>query len=411
MLSRSYQKAGAVFTAVLLAACAEPTGTEAAGEAEVRSEAKVHTNYRMPASVEWNEIARGLVAKNSATVFVAFRTYSIASVAQFRALTAAERASSKGNLVSKRAAVAAAAAVALSYVFPADSASLDSILRSQLDSAEWLERDKVDAAKGEEIGRRVGAELVALAKTDGYSDPWTGTVLTGPGKWFSATTPPTPPGGASIADARTWFLTSSDQFRPPPPPEFGSPEFLESLAEVRQISDTRTAEQESIAKFWGMGAGTFTPPGYWNLEASTLAVSRRMTERRAAELLALLNMVAMDAIIASNDAKLAYWLIRPSQVDPAITLVLGLPNFPAYPSNHATISAAMAEVLAKTFPWEAKRLRADADEAALSRVYGGIHYDFDGTAGLELGRRIAHWAMTKGRPAQMDIAAPSEDEK
>jgi hypothetical protein len=255
----------------------------------------------------------------------------------------------------------------------------------------------VDAAKGEEIGRRVGAELVALAKTDGYSDPWTGTVPTGPGMWSSATTPPTSPGGASIADARTWFLTSNDQFRPPPPPEFGSPEFLESLAEVRQISDTRTAEQDSIARFWGMGAGTFTPPGYWNLEASTLAVSRRMTEQRAAELLALLNMVGMDAIIASNDAKYEYWLIRPSQADPAISLVLGLPNFPAYPSNHATISAAMAEVLAKTFPGEAKRLRADADEAALSRVYGGIHYDFDGTAGLELGRRIAHWAMTKGK--------------
>jgi hypothetical protein len=89
---------------------------------------------------------------------------------------------------------------------------------------------------------------VELAKTDGYFDPFTGTVPTGPGMWFSSTIPPTSPTGVAIGDARTWFLTSSDQFRPPPPPEFGSPEFVAALAEVRQISDTRTAEQDSIAR-------------------------------------------------------------------------------------------------------------------------------------------------------------------
>ena len=350
------------------------------------------------------------MAKNSASTFVAFRTYSIASVAQLRALQAAERASSKGKLVSKRAAIAAASAVALSYVFPADGPSLDALVRTQVESADWLERDLVDAVRGEAIGRHVGAEVVELAKTDGYFDPFAGTVPTGPDKWFSSTIPPTPPTGVGIGDARTWFLTSSDQFRPPPPPEFGSPEFVAALAEVRQISDTRTVEQDSIARFWGMGAGTFTPPGYWNLEASTLALAYRMNERRATQLLALLNMVAMDAIIASHDAKYAYWLIRPSQADPAITLSLPLPNFPAYPSNHATISAAMAEVLAKTFPREAERLRADADEAALSRVLGGIHYNFDGTAGLALGRRIARWVMMKERGVQLDVANPSGDD-
>jgi hypothetical protein len=308
-------------------------------------------------------------------------------------MQAAERASSKGNLVSRRAAIAAASAVALAYLYPAEATTLDSIVRAQVDSKAWLERDRVDAIAGEAVGRRVGAEVVEYAKSDGYNDPFTGTVPTGPGMWYSSTTPPTPPAGFAIGDARTWFLTSSDQFRPGPPPAYGSPEFLAALAEVRSISDTRTPEQDSIAKFWGYGAGTFTPPGYWNLEASTLAVRYHMNERRATHLLALLNMVGMDAIIASHDAKYAYWLIRPSQDDPAITLSLPLPNFPSYPSNHATISAAMTEVLAKAFPAEASRLRADADEAALSRVYGGIHYNFDGTAGLELGRRLAHWIL------------------
>jgi membrane-associated phospholipid phosphatase len=164
---------------------------------------------------------------------------------------------------------------------------------------------------------------------------------------------------------------------------------------VRAISDTRTITQESLAKYWGMGSGTHTPPGHWNLEASMLAQRYRLNEGQSARLLALLNMVAMDAIIASHDAKYHYWLIRPSQEDPAITLSLPLPNFPAYPSNHATISAAMTEVLANAFPGHARRLRRDADEAALSRVYGGIHYRFDGDAGLALGRQVAQFALAR----------------
>ena len=175
---------------------------------------------------------------------------------------------------------------------------------------------------------------------------------------------------------------------------------------MRQISDTRTRAQDSIARFWGLEGGTFTPPGYWNREASTLVVRHHLSERRAAALLALLNMVAMDGIIASHDAKYAYWCIRPSQADPAITLSLPLPNFPAYPSNHATISAAMAEVLAATFPREADRLRAAADEAALSRVYGGIHYRFDGEAGLTLGRRVARWGLRRGAKAHDAVLLP-----
>lgn len=393
MSSRFPWRAGGALAAILLAACADPTGSGTAVDPTFPDAAKAPAGRQVPAAIEWNAVARGLVAKNNSNAFAAFRVYSTTSVAQLRAMLAAERASSKGHLVSRRAAIAAASAVALTYLYPAEAPVLDSIVRAHVDSKAWLERDRVDAIAGEAIGRRVGAEVVEYAKSDGYNDPFTGTVPTGPGMWYSSTTPPTAPSGFAIGDARTWFLTSSDQFRPGPPPAYGSPEFLAALAEVRSFSDTRTPEQDSIARFWGYGAGTFTPPGYWNLEASTLATRYHMNERRATHLLALLNMVGMDAIIASHDAKYAYWLIRPSQEDPAITLSLPLPNFPSYPSNHATISAAMAEVLAKTFPAEANRLRADADQAALSRVYGGIHYDFDGTAGLELGRRLARWIM------------------
>ena len=198
-----------------------------------------------------------------------------------------------------------------------------------------------------------------------------------------------------VGQARTFFLASGSQFRPAPPPEFGSPAFNAALAEVRQIADTRTAEQTAIAVFWNLPAGTHQPPGYWNELASTLAVERHLNERETAHTIALMNMVSFDAIVASHEAKYFYWLVRPSQADAGIVLPIGLPNFPSYPSNHAAISAAMARVLADRFPSERVRLDALADEAALSRILGGIHYRFDGEAGLALGRTIAAYALER----------------
>ena len=383
-----FRKGGGLLAVVLLAtACSDPTGTAPAVPRSPVAH-RTHANRPVPASIEWNEVARGFVAKNRSSVFVAFRTYALTSVAQLEALRAAERAHA-----SRRAAIAAASAVVLTYVYSADGPTLEALVRQQVDSPDWVERHGGDAAEGEALGRAAGAAVVERAKSDGYTDAWTGSVPTGEGKWFSSTTPPTPPLGATLVDARPWLLRSVDQFRPAPPPAFGSPKFLADLAEVRRISDTRTREQDSIAKFWAFGAGTYTPPGYWNEEATTLARAAHWNERRTVGLLALMNMVAMDAIIASNDAKYTYWLLRPSQADPAITLSMALPNFPAYPSNHATISAAMAEVIAAAFPREAERLRAAADQAALSRVYGGIHYRFDGEAGLALGRKVARYGL------------------
>ena len=77
----------------------------------------------------------------------------------------------------------------------------------------------------------------------------------------------------------------------------------------------------------------------------------------------------------------------------AITLSVPLPNFPSYPSNHACVTGASMAVLASLFPSDADRLNGLADEAALSRVVGGIHYRFDGDVGLALGRQVAAWAI------------------
>jgi PAP2 superfamily protein len=242
------------------------------------------------------------------------------------------------------------------------------------------------------VGRAVGANVVASAGTDRFNAPWTGTIPVCPGCWHP-NTPGLPPIHPQQGQMRPFFMTSGDQFRPAPPPAFGSSEYLAALAEIRHFSDTRTREQDSIAKFWAFPAGTFLVAGFWNSVASDLIVQFHQDERKAAHTLALMNMAALDALTASHEAKYYYWLIRPTQADPLITLSIGLPNHPSYPSNHAAVSTTNARILGSIFPSEAGRLAAMADEAGLSRLYGGIHYRFDKTAGEEIARNVAALAL------------------
>lgn len=383
-------------SALLLAACDGPFTTEATepalGSEQPGSSPHLNTSVKFwedNAAVYWDGVARTLVAQTSSNAFQAIRGYAILGVAQYNAATAAERQKKRNLHPSVRAAIGGASVAALSYLFPGQTSELESLLDAFLAREGFPGSEHEDEVGGEILGREEGGLVVERAKADRFFDPVTVTIPVGPGYWSTATTPT----GAGFGQAKTYLLVSGDQFRPAPPPAFGSPEFLAATAEVRQFSDTRTAEQDALAKFWNLPPGTYTPAGYWNEEATKLAVKYRLGERATAHLLALMNIVSYDAVVASHEAKYHYWLLRPSQADPAITLPIGLPNFPSYPSNHAAISAGMARILGAEFPAEKARLDRLADQAALSRVYGGIHYRFDGIAGLELGRNIAAWAL------------------
>src|SRR5688500_15393974 len=341
------------------------------------------------APIYWNGVSRQLVALDRYNALQAIRAYAVVSLAQYNAAIAAEKAKDGGKHPSVHAAISAASVAALSYLHPSRASAVEELLPQYLAQEGWPGEKNRDPVAGAAIGRAVAAQVVARAQNDGFFAPWTGTVPTGPGKWFSATSPV----GASVGGAKPFFMTSGSQFRPAPPPAFGSPEFNAALAQVRQLSDTRTPEQTAIAVTWNLPAGTHQPPGYWNEEATNLAIRYRLNERETAHTLALMNMVSYDVIVASHEAKFHYWLLRPTMADPGIVLPIGLPNFPSYPSNHAAISAGMARILGDRFPAEKGRLDALADEAALSRVYGGIHYRFDGDAGLTLGRTVAAWAL------------------
>ena len=375
--------------AMAAGACTDPpTAVETVGVPHSVNAAAMHF-WESNAPVYWNAVTRELVASYRFNALQAIRAYAVVTAAQYNAAIAAENSKIQGNHPSVHAAISAAAVVTLSYLHPAEAWALEARLDEYLAQDGWPGERQSNAASGEAIGRAIAAQVVARAKGDGFSAPWTGTIPVGPGKWFSASAP----AGPMIGQAKTYLLTSGSQFRPAPPPAFGSTEFAAALAEVRQISDTRTQEQRDLAVFWNFPVGTYQPPGYWNELASGLAVERRLNERETAHTLALMNMVSHDALVAAHEAKYFYWVIRPSQADPGITLPIGLPNFPSYPSNHAAVSAGMARVLADRFPSERQRLDALADEAALSRIYGGIHYRFDGDAGLALGRTVAAWAL------------------
>jgi membrane-associated phospholipid phosphatase len=122
---------------------------------------------------------------------------------------------------------------------------------------------------------------------------------------------------------------------------------------------------------------------------------------QTARLLAVLNTAQADAFIACWDAKFTYWTERPVtairreiESEPPWLSYIPTPPFPSYVSGHSTTSAAASEVLAAFFPAAAAQLRAWAQEAALSRLYGGIHFRSDNETGLELGRQVAAVALT-----------------
>jgi hypothetical protein len=199
-----------------------------------------------------------------------------------------------------------------------------------------------------------------------------------------------------FGQVRPFYMKTGADFRPAPPPAFGSNAYTTALNEIRAFSDNRTAAQDSIARFWAMATGTLVA-GYWNEVATSFISKYRLGELRATHLLALMNTAAMDGNIACHDAKYAYWMIRPSQADAGIRTAIGLPNHPSYPSNHACLSGAAALILAAEFPAERAEMDRQATEATVSRYYAGLHYRFDGDAGLTIARQVADLALRVDR--------------
>jgi membrane-associated phospholipid phosphatase len=199
-----------------------------------------------------------------------------------------------------------------------------------------------------------------------------------------------------LGQAKPWFLTSGSQFRPAPPPAYLSPAFNTDLAEVLTVRTNLTPPQLAIALGWAYPTGTYTPVGFWNELAATYVAADGLDEAAAARVFGLMSAAVFDSFIAGFEAKYYYWTIRPHQANPAITTAFAVPNYPAYPSGHGSVSGASARVLAHFFPGRAAELNALRDEAAMSRIYAGIHYRFDMTAARSMSEAVADWVIAQG---------------
>jgi hypothetical protein len=314
-------------------------------------------------------------------------------------------------------------------LFPSKQPDFDAALASSLAAVPDGRAEDAGVA----VGKVAAASMLAARKDDGIDVPVAYTPGTGPADWQ-----PTPPAFAppllpQFATLPTFAIDSPSQFRAAPPPSLTSDAFRDAFKEVKAIgaagSTTRTSEQTDIAKYWAGPLGTIQPPGQWNRIARNVATAQGNSLAENARLFALLNLGMCDALISSFNTKYTFNFVRPvtairnaandgnpdTEADATWTPLLGTPGHPSYMSAHSSISSAAATILGNFFGddsiaftdtsevaaggatitrsfdgfWDAAR------EAGMSRVYGGIHWQFDNQAGLKAGRSVGDFVSDR----------------
>jgi membrane-associated phospholipid phosphatase len=280
---------------------------------------------------------------------------------------------------------------------------------------------KKDYAHSVAYGQAVAKAILEWAATDGFSlsnncpyDP-----VPVPGAWE-----PTPPLFNPTRLQPCWglirpmVLTSGEECPPPGHPAFSTDpasDFYAAGLEVYHVGRRLNHVQKTIADYWADGPGaTGTPPGHWIAIVSQIARNDDLSLAAAAEAAARLGIAVTDAFIACWNAKYLSNLQRPvtyiqdNDIDGTWLPYIVTPPFPTYTSGHSTQSGAAAAVLSDMFGIKAftDTLHADHDlvptlearsfssfeaaaaEAAVSRLYGGIHFTFDNDDGLSAGQCI-----------------------
>jgi membrane-associated phospholipid phosphatase len=351
---------------------------------------------RLPATAAWRHYALLGVAMHDAMVAAWDSKYAYnrpRPSAADQSIVPTLRRPNSPSYPSEHAVAAGVAEAVLSFLIPAEATIFRSLAeeaaRSRLYAGVQYPSDVI---AGLQLGRAVGQKVVEYAATDGFATPWTGTIPTGPGMWVGTT--------LAFANAPGWrpfVLSSASELRPPPPPAHDSAQTQAELAEIR--SGTQPFLNNAISMFWQTPEGNI--PWFFN-EVSKRLFEYRLDENApwSARAYALMAVTMWDMIIASHDAKMTYWRIRPSQLDPSIQPLFPPPAHPSYPANHA-LSAARANLLGYLFPWEAEHYRRIAEEIGQSRIWAGIHFRSDVEAGWEMARRLLAKVIER---AESDIA-------
>jgi membrane-associated phospholipid phosphatase len=290
--------------------------------------------------------------------------------------------------------------------------------------------DTAGKQQGIRVGDIVAERLVGVRSSDGSAaTPSPFVAGNQPGNYRP--TPPNFPAPVftNWGSITPFVLRSGQQFRPAPPPPITSVAYARALNQVKSLgqdsSTTRTADQTTLAKFWGAAPIW----NVWNEIAQRLAVTRHTSLERTVTVFANLDLALADATIGLYDAKYHYLVWRPIT---AIQLgstagnpgIAGDPNWnplavtaadPSFPGAHATISQAAASVLSAFYGDDQQltvssdgdpgvtrtfdSFQAAANEATLSRLFAGQHTMIDLAAGQQLGRHVGDFVLDRFGPA------------
>ena len=298
----------------------------------------------------------------------------------------------------------------------------------------------------EEYGVAVAKTVLAWSKKDNYAQTRSAAKYTVPndeGKWV-----PTPPGYFQAVEPqwrtiRTVAMDSCNQFAPPPPCAWSKVAGSEFYKMAKQVMDTAAAlteDQKALTNFWDCNGfklnvvghtmyatKAMTPGGHWMGITGIICQNQKADFDKTVYTYTTVSFALMDAFIACWDAKYTWSVIRPETVinkyiDPNWKPFLQTPPFPEYTSGHSIISTAAATVLEhiygsqtpfkdsteRAWGWpdrSFKTPRQAADEAGISRFYGGIHYRPSIIVARDQGVKVGDWVMSKLRMRKEQLAS------
>ncbi|UCS95674.1 vanadium-dependent haloperoxidase [Echinicola marina] len=311
---------------------------------------------------------------------------------------------------------------------------LQSLEDAILDSCRNKGMDELTIEQSLGYAQSISQEILKYAKADGYnliSNYPRYTPLETPGSWY-----PTPPGYFApvepyFSTVRPFFLDSAQQFKPAPPVAFSpkkDSDFYKITEEVYKVD--LNEENREIAAFWDcnpfalqdnghlmVGMKKISPGAHWMGITNIACQKAGLSFAKTLEVHTMIALGLMDGFIACWDEKYRSNRIRPETairkyIDPTWTPFLQTPPFPEYLSGHSTVSTAASVILthylgdnfeyadtveeryglkARTY----KSFAHAANEAAISRLYGGIHFMDAITRGQTQGKNVGSWIVDK----------------
>ncbi len=390
--------------------------------------ARIYTYANVAA---WEALVAGSDLPNTPPQYVGYRSL----VGQLKGLNAMPKPEAGKEYCYAIAAVKAYLKVGKALTFSEDS--MTNALEKQMMTFKKIGIPKEIFERSVALGDTIGGAVIAWSKKDNYAQtrsmPKYSVRLSDPTRWR-----PTAPDYADAFEPhwnkiRTMVLDSASQFRVPPPPKFDSTknsEFWKAANEVYETVKAARPEEIAIAKYWddspastqnaghvNMVVKKVTPGGHWLHIAQWSARQKNFNLMQSAEAYLMASLSIFDGFISCWDEKYRSENVRPETfinkyIAPEWSPVIVTPPFPEYTSGHSSISGASATVLNHFFgdnfsfrdstevqfglgSRAFKNFNEAAEQAAASRLYGGIHYVYSNKRGLENGQTLAKFILSK----------------